>query len=227
MNEHLKSLLNEEQDPKAIKKISARLQDLLMKDETVGYIGVQKRPAVNVFPDSIVLTDRRIIICRPKNLGLSMDFTDYAWEDISATLVKEGLLGSEFSFSTKTGMQVSIDYLPKAQARRIYTFAKEQMEAAKQSPVAPHQPPGEEAEEPEVEEVTDFAEIVPVSFSGFRDEKQHPEEDPAEDHPAPPAESLSSESLFEKLQNYKKLLDNGLILQSEYDALKKEILSRM
>jgi hypothetical protein len=35
---------------------------------------------------------------------------------------------------------------------------------------------------------------------------------------------LSQEVLFEKLQNYKKLLDNGLILQGEYDNYKKEIL---
>jgi hypothetical protein len=38
---------------------------------------------------------------------------------------------------------------------------------------------------------------------------------------------LSQDALFEKLQNYKKLLDNGLILQGEYDAYKKEILSFM
>ena len=42
-----------------------------------------------------------------------------------------------------------------------------------------------------------------------------------------PLNELSSDELFEKLQNYKKLLDNGLILQGEYDALKKEILSYM
>jgi hypothetical protein len=30
--------------------------------------------------------------------------------------------------------------------------------------------------------------------------------------------------LFDKLNNYKKLLDNGLILQGEYDRLKNEIL---
>jgi hypothetical protein len=38
---------------------------------------------------------------------------------------------------------------------------------------------------------------------------------------------LSQDQLFDKLQNYKKLLDNGLILQGEYDAFKKEILSHM
>jgi hypothetical protein len=39
--------------------------------------------------------------------------------------------------------------------------------------------------------------------------------------------SLSQDELFSKLQNYKKLLDNGLILQGEYDVYKKEILSLM
>ena len=37
-------------------------------------------------------------------------------------------------------------------------------------------------------------------------------------------ENLSKDELFEKLQNYKKLLDNGLILQGEYDRLKAEVL---
>lgn len=238
MNEHIKSFLNEEQDPKAIEKISAKLTDLLMKGEEVGYIGVQKKPAINVFPDSIVLTNKRIILCKPKNLGLSMDFTDYAWEDIAGTFVKENILGSEFSFATKTDINISIDYLPKAQARKIYTFAKEQVELLK-NPAAPIEsqatpaveiiePITPEVEEIQTEEVTDFAEIIPVAQSGYRYEKQHPEEDPAESQTAvQSAEELSSEALFEKLQNYKKLLDNGLILQGEYDALKKEILSKM
>ena len=38
---------------------------------------------------------------------------------------------------------------------------------------------------------------------------------------------LTQDELFAKLQNYKKLLDNGLIMQGEYDAFKKEILSLM
>ncbi|MEN0083066.1 PH domain-containing protein, partial [Flavobacterium lindanitolerans] len=82
MKEQIKKFLNEEQDPKAIEKITSKLTDLLMKNEEIGYIGVQKKPAITVFPDSIVLTNKRIIICKPKNLGLSMDFTDYTWDDI-------------------------------------------------------------------------------------------------------------------------------------------------
>lgn len=251
MKEQIKKFLNEEQDPKAIEKITSKLTDLLMKNEEIGYIGVQKKPAITVFPDSIVLTNKRIIICKPKNLGLSMDFTDYTWDDIAGTFVKENILGSEFSFTTKTDLTISIDYIPKTQARKIYTFAKEQLDILKNgtspvtAPIAEQPKAGEsfqeeeivpetfaEIEEPEAieeietEEVTDFAEIIPVSQSGYRDEKQYPDEKP-ETVKEKTLGELSQDELFDKLQNYKKLLDNGLIMQGEYDTLKKEILSHM
>jgi hypothetical protein len=57
----------------------------MMKNEEIGYIGVQKKPAITVFPDSIVL-NKRIIICQPRNLGLSMDFIDYTWDQLKLLL---------------------------------------------------------------------------------------------------------------------------------------------
>lgn len=42
MKEQFKKFLNEEQDPKAIEKIASKLSDLLMKNEEIGYIAVQK-----------------------------------------------------------------------------------------------------------------------------------------------------------------------------------------
>jgi hypothetical protein len=239
MIDNLKKILNEDQDPKAIEKITAKLESLLMKNEEVGYIGVQKKPAITVFPDSIVMTNKRIIICKPKNLGLSMDFIDYDWDDISGAFVKENILGSEFSFSTKTELVISIDYIPKNQARKLHTFAKEQMDLLK-NPVAiapiieevvaqeeisvldtiPYEE--EIIEEFETEEVTNFAEIMPAipTYS-----------EPVSENVNTATErklaDLSQDELFEKLQNYKKLLDNGLIMQGEYDTYKKEILSYM
>lgn len=232
MKEQIKKFLNEDQDPKAIDKITSKLQDLLMKNEEVGYIGVQKKPAITVFPDSIVLTNKRIILCKPKNLGLSMDFVDYDWEDVAAAFVKENILGSEFSFSTKSELTISIDYIPKTQARKLYTYAKEQMDSLKIGSASnaviveeTQEIVTEEVElveEMETEEVTSFSELIPnvntfsepmVENSVSIGEKKLSE--------------LSQDELFEKLQNYKKLLDNGLILQGEYDAFKKEILSQM
>lgn len=237
MKEQFKKFLNEEQDPKAIEKIASKLSDLLMKNEEIGYIAVQKKPALTVLPDSIVMTNKRIIICQPKNLGLSMNFIDYTWDEIEGTFVKENILGSEFSFTTRTNMEVSIDYIPKIQARKIFTYAKEQLDILKvgsvlnatmmdEVPVSQIEEEVEIIEEMETEEVTSFAEIMPVSQPNFIAENQE-----FEDVPSTPKDKslsdLSQDELFEKLQNYKKLLDNGLILQGEYDAFKKEILSHM
>jgi hypothetical protein len=177
---------------------------------------VQKKPAITVLPDSIVVTNKRIIICQPKNLGLSMNFTDYSWDEIESTFVKEGILGSDFSFVTKTALSVTIEYIPKVQARKMYAFAKEQIDLLKGgSGSTIHSA----VEEVDTEEVTSFAEIIPIQSTSFSEFSSMDADKPLNE--------LSSDELFEKLQNYKKLLDNGLILQGEYDALKKEILSYM
>lgn len=233
MIDNIKKFLNEEQDPKAIEKITSKLNDLLMKNEEIGYIAVQKKPALTVFPDSIVVTNKRIIICQPKNMGLSMNFSDFGWDEIEGTFMKENILGSEFSFSTKTQIQVSIDYIPKIQARKISTFAKEQLDLLKNPTINPvvseeekvHIPeyiPEEIIEEVETEEVTNYAEIMPA-VSNYTEPIIENNTTSTEK----PANELTQEELFEKLQNYKKLLDNGLILQGEYDAFKKQILSLM
>ena len=237
MKEQFKKFLNEEQDPKAIEKIAAKLSDLLMKHEEIGYIAVQKKPAITVLPDSIVMTNKRIIICQPKNLGLSMDFSDYTWDQIDGTFVKENILGSEFSFSTKTDLSVSIDYIPKIQARKIFTYAKEQLDILKngaaidaviieETIVEAFEDDFEIIEEVETEEVTSFAEIMPVTPPAFNMDKEQVQP-PSNAINQDSLNGLSQDQLFEKLQNYKKLLDNGLILQGEYDSFKKEILSHM
>lgn len=240
MIDNLKKILNEDQDPKAIEKITSKLSNLLMSNEEIGYIAVQKKPAVTILPDSIVVTNKRIILCKPKNLGLSMEFVDYDWDDIAGSFVKEGILGADFTFNTKSDLTHTVDYLPKNQARKLYTYAKEQLDILKNG-VAPianavvEEPiiedvleaeEVEQIEEMETEEVTSFAEIVPVSQPIFNAEPQSQFSQPEVKNEKSLAD-LSQDELFEKLQNYKKLLDNGLIMQGEYDNYKKEILGYM
>lgn len=239
MIDQLRKILNEDQDPKAIEKISGKLQNLIMHNEEVVYIGVQKKPAINVFPDSIVMTNKRIIICKPKNLGLSMSFQDYDWEEIYAPFVKENILGAEFSFMTKKEEGIKMDYLPKNQARKLFTFAKEQLDDRKNlltrsiDHLADSIPYTEVIEEVETEEVDDFNELKPVQTQ-LPEVTQPIEPEPtleeiignssAEIENTKELKDLSKEELFEKLLNYKKLLDHGLILQSEYDRLKEEVI---
>ncbi len=227
MIDNLKKILNEDQDPKAIEKITSKLTNLLMSNETVGYIAVQKKPAVTIFPDSIVVTNKRIILCKPKNLGLSMEFMDYDWQDVAASFVKEGILGSDFTFSTKSDLTHTVDYLPKNQARKLYTYAKEQLDLLKTGVAQTSTIFEEKAvivdekfEAIETEAVTNFAEIMPSQTAIY----EPIQEEFIQIHST---EKPTQEQLFEKLQNYKKLLDNGLIMQGEYDAFKKQILEQM
>ncbi len=240
MIDNLKKILNEDQDPKAIEKITSKLANLLMSNEEVGYIAVQKKPAVTILPDSVVVTNKRIIICKPKNLGLSMEFIDYDWDDIAGSFVKEGILGADFSFSTKSDLTQTIDYLPKNQARKLYTYAKEQLDLLK-NPVALTFAKADDVaadeklvpsldkvlkeeiiEETPTEEVTNYSELIPINnYNSYQEVKEETVSTEKK------LSDLSQDELFEKLQNYKKLLDNGLILQGEYDSYKKEILGFM
>ncbi len=252
MLDNLKKILNEDQDPKAIEKITSKLENLIMTNEEIGYIAVQKKPALTIFPDSVVVTNKRIILCKPKNLGLSMEFIDYDWDDIDGAFVKEGILGSDFTFTTKTELTQTIDYLPKNQARKLYTFSKEQLDKLKNPSnsidlavksdiplnesfsekdnneklsflVEDIQPEETIIEEIPTEEVFDFAEIIPLKQNSNTDN----EVKSSLNHEEKKLSDLSQEELFEKLQNYKRLLDNGLILQGEYDKLKTEVLKYM
>lgn len=218
LKENLKKILNEDQDPKSIEKITSKLEGLLLHNEEIGYIAVQKKPAITVFPDSVVVTNRRIIVCKPKNLGLSIEVIDHDWKDVAGVFIKENILGTDFSFSTNTNAGLTVEYLPKNQARKLYTFSKNQLDLIQNPVVKPEETPvvEENVETIETEEITNYAEIMPMQETVMVQETAIVQDNIYA--------NMTKDQLFEKLQNHKKLLDNGLILQGEYDALKKEIL---
>jgi hypothetical protein len=223
LKENIKKILNEDQDPKSIEKITNKLDGLLLNQEEIGYIAVQKKPAITVFPDSVVVTNKRIMVCKPKNLGLSIEVIDHDWKDISGVFIKENILGTDFSFSTHTNVGLTVDYLPKNQARKLYTFSKNQLDLL-QNPVI--NSPETKSEVTEIEEVVEIVETEEiVNYAELMPAHQEvafvPEIPVVSDNIYA---QMSKDQLFEKLQNHKKLLDNGLILQGEYDAIKKEIL---
>nr|WP_315224631.1 PH domain-containing protein [uncultured Flavobacterium sp.] len=196
----LKKFLNEEQDPKAIEKLMTKVTGLLTSGEQLEYIAVQKKPALNISPDCIALTNKRIIFCRPRNLGLSMDFQDYAWKDILDCHMKEGIIGATFSMKTIKGQMNMLDYLPKAQARKLYQFAQEKEE---EMIIYRREHDLENKRAIAGGGITVNA-AIPIPNTGEK------KEDP-----------------LEILQKLKKLLDSEIISQTEFDTKKTELLNKM
>ena len=129
----IEKFLNEEQDPKAVEKIYLRLADLLTTSEEILYIAVQKKPLVNILPECVALTNKRILFFTPTNLGLSIKFVDFVWKDIVDVYTKEEIIGAIFSVKTTNGAEMGVDYLPKIQARKLYQYAQERKEAEREA----------------------------------------------------------------------------------------------
>ncbi|RKS96663.1 PH domain-containing protein [Chryseobacterium defluvii] len=204
---NLKKFLNEEQDPKAVEKLLGRINSLLTSQEFVEYIAVQKKPVLNLSPDCIALTNRRIIFCRPKNFGLSMDFQDYSWIDVADCHIKEGIIGSTFMMRTVRNFTNMMDYLPKAQARKLYQYAQEieeQMRGVRR--------------EKDLESRKASAGGVTVNNTT-----------PIIAQPQLPSQPLliENEDPFALLQKLKGFTENGIISPEEFEEKKNEILSRV
>ena len=213
--------LRDEQDPKAVEKVYSRLVDLLTTGEEIIYIAVQKKPIVNLFPDCIAITNKRLLFFTPANLGLSIKFVDFVWKDIVDVFTKEEIIGAVFSAKTTIGTEMGVDYLPKVQARKLYQYAQERKEAEREARRL------RELEEKRAE--SGAVNIDHPSHGGFQQPvAQQPVTAPTPP-PAPVAPALVEEpkkdELTEKLKRLKTLFENGLISQEEYNQKKLELLS--
>ncbi len=207
---NLKKFLNEEQDPQAVEKLLGRINSLLTSQETVEYIAVQKKPILNFSPECIALTNRRIIFCRPRTFGLSMDFQDYRWVDVLDCHIKEGIVGSTFMMKTTKNFTNMVDYLPKNQARILYQFAQEVEERM-------HGVRREKSLE------TLRASAGGVTVNNATPIITQPQQFQQEKKPL----LIESEDPFAVLQKLKGLKENGIISPEEFEAKKNEILSRV
>ncbi len=197
--EDIKQFLNENQNPKAVENAVKKVTGLLTREETIMYVAVQKKPLFNFSPDCIALTNKRMIICRPKNLGFSMDFQDFMWKEIVDSHIKERFWGATFMIITTNNYSYTIDYLPKAQARLLYRFAQEREEDM-----------SEYRRQQKLENTRAAAGGVVVKVN---EEKK--------------IQMSSTDDAIGGLKKLKELLDNQLINQEEFDTKKAALLSKI
>lgn len=190
------------QDVKIIEKLISKVQDMLTPGEKIDYIAIQKKPAVTILPDSITISNKRIFMCEFTKLGLATDFEIFAWQDIKDIAFKEEIFGSKVTVIPLTGENLSIDYIPKVQARKLYQYIKAALENYKkeQEPTPTPAPVPEPA--------------VAVAAP------QHTL------YPDVPVEEEDDEITL-KLKKLKTLFDKQLITKEEYENKKKEVLSSL
>ena len=198
----IKELVTEEQDPKVIEKVLPKVQEYCTSNEEVQYIAVQKKTlGVNFSPDCIALTNKRIILIRPKSFGLSLDFKDFSWMNVADVHMKEGVFAATITIKTTSGQTDSMEDIPKAQARRLYRFAQEMEETKK--------------EERRQRDLEDKRAIAGGGITINTPSHQ------------PQATAAPVEDPMEKLTKLKSMLDMGILTQAEFDAKKADILSEM
>lgn len=210
--------LSDEQDPKAVEKVIGKLNDMLGANEELIYMAVQKRPAVNLLPTCIVVSNKRIFYCEPGNFGITMNFKDISWKTIKEVSFKEEIFGSKFICVPTYGENIITEYIPKVQARKLYQAAHEQLEEFK-----------EQQRQIELEERRSTTSPVTVNTVP----KPSVEEEPlAFIPPAPVAAPFVAPVSVEepedettlKLRKLKTLYDKQLITLEEYEAKKAAIL---
>jgi hypothetical protein len=198
----IKELVTEEQDPKVIEKVLTKVQAYCTSNEEVQYIAVQKKTiGVNFSPDCIALTNKRIILIRPKSFGLSLDLKDFSWLNVADVHMKEGVFGATITIKTTSGQTDSMEDIPKAQARRLYRFAQEMEETKK--------------EERRQRDLEDKRAIAGGGITINTPSNQ------------PQVTAAPVEDPMEKLTKLKSMLDMGILTQAEFDAKKADILSKM
>jgi hypothetical protein len=204
--------LSDEQDPKAVEKVLGKLNDMMSANEELIYLAVQKRPAVNLLPDCIAVSTKRIFYCTPGNLGFTMNFKDISWKSIKEVSFKEEIFGSKFICVPQHGENIITEYIPKVQARKLYQAAYEQLEDYK--------------EQQRLEELENRrSSTSPVTVNTVAAEPAA-EEKPAFIPPPAPVEEPEDETTL-KLRKLKTLYDKHLITQEEYEAKKADILDSL
>ena len=115
----------------ATEKLPKQIEDCLLPDENVIAIATESRIKNPVTPNTIVATDRRLIVLEPTMGGLKHNLQDWLYEDIQNVKHKSGLIFSGVSFDTRFGQDFNFENIEKADAKNIVNAARNMITKAK------------------------------------------------------------------------------------------------
>jgi hypothetical protein len=122
---HVCSLVTDT-EAEEIRKIKKRLDS----DEKVEIIAKQSRihPGGSATtPDTIFITNKRIIIKNPSLLGARQNYESITYDKITSIELEKGIFSSEINIYA-SGYSGEIEAIPKDKAEKIVSFVKSMME---------------------------------------------------------------------------------------------------
>ncbi len=238
------------QEPKVIDKLYSKVSTMLESNEQISYIAIQKKPAVTLLPDSIMISNKRIFLGEFTKLGLSMNFEIFSWREIKDIAFKEEMFGSKVTVIPFTGENLSIDYIPKTQARKLFQFIKVALEQIKSEDSQDFIPqenktiiqklantsPIEHANHSQAD-IPSSVPSTPIKEVAKPAIQQHivapAIQKPVEVQVNPSVsrpilnDTIEDDELTLRLRKLKSLYDKQLITQAEYEGKKAEILAQI
>ena len=120
--------------------VPSHIEELLDVNETIIYGAQQSRiaPTINplkmigkaIAPDSIWITNRRVIVYKPSGatLGITRDIQDYPYTEMVNVFQYKGFLSSRISVKMRfQDDPIKLDLVPKGDVNRVYRVIRENM----------------------------------------------------------------------------------------------------
>jgi hypothetical protein len=122
-------------------KVPNSVKKMLLTDEQVMAVIKQSRLKAAITPDSIVVTNQRIIKYSPSNFGLRKEIEDYRYEDIANLKIDKGIRFATIALKRRfMSEDLILDKLLKGQADYICRFIQENLRRTSGAPTSPVTP---------------------------------------------------------------------------------------
>jgi len=105
------------------------------------------KQSLDVLPEMIFVTNRRLIFRKSSALGLKKTVTDYPYSDIVNITIDRGLIRSTVEIKMRSGGELKISDIPKVEAYQLHRAIRERISRIHEEQKTPELPfpPGAEA----------------------------------------------------------------------------------
>jgi uncharacterized protein with FMN-binding domain len=104
------------------------LTNILDPNETVELYIKQKFYHLTIDIDSVIITNKRVILRHPHALGLKKDYTDYNYIDFEDATIDKGILRSTIRCKFKSNIPpLILNDIPNADAEKAYRIVRDKV----------------------------------------------------------------------------------------------------